>query len=161
MFWGFFMFVKILAWQCNYQCIALIIMRPVMALGLVVLKNVFSSCQKVHTLIDCFYCLVHHCAAMSLQAFSFPVSETRFLKAGSFIYNFNIIAGSSFRQDSPFLVYKGLGNVSQLFLLSFTPPSLKGKTYRTTFKIQEPAAKQAEIDLACAHFFFFTLSLSL
>ncbi|XP_075890248.1 uncharacterized protein majin [Nelusetta ayraudi] len=33
---------------------------------------------------------------MSLQAFSFPVCETRFLKAGSFIYNFNIIAGSSF-----------------------------------------------------------------
>lgn len=92
-----------------------------MALGLVFFRNVFCSCQKVDALIYCFYCPVYCCTAMSLQAFSFPVNEIRFLKAGSFIYNFDIIAGSSFRQDSLFFMYNGLGNVSQLFFVVFRP----------------------------------------
>lgn len=75
-----------------------------------------------------FYCPVYYSAAMSLQAFSFPVSETRFLKAGSFIYNFNIIAGSSFRQDSLFFIYNELQQrLSQLFWSSFTPLLTEGK----------------------------------
>ncbi|XP_035861633.1 membrane-anchored junction protein isoform X3 [Sander lucioperca] len=37
--------------------------------------------------------------AMPLQAFSFPCPETRFFKAGSFIYKFKIRAGSSFRGE--------------------------------------------------------------
>ncbi|XP_039677496.1 membrane-anchored junction protein isoform X4 [Perca fluviatilis] len=37
--------------------------------------------------------------AMPLQAFSFPCPETRFFKAGSFIYKFKIRGGSSFRGE--------------------------------------------------------------
>ncbi|KAK9524614.1 hypothetical protein VZT92_016992 [Zoarces viviparus] len=36
---------------------------------------------------------------MPLQAFSFPFPETRFFKAGSFIYKFKIRGGSSFRGE--------------------------------------------------------------
>uniref|UniRef100_A0A669BT46 Membrane anchored junction protein n=1 Tax=Oreochromis niloticus TaxID=8128 RepID=A0A669BT46_ORENI len=36
---------------------------------------------------------------MPLQAFSFPLPETRFFKAGSFIYKFTIRGGSSYSQQ--------------------------------------------------------------
>uniref|UniRef100_A0A3Q1ESP0 Uncharacterized protein n=1 Tax=Acanthochromis polyacanthus TaxID=80966 RepID=A0A3Q1ESP0_9TELE len=40
---------------------------------------------------------------MPLQTFSFPFPETRFFKAGSFIYKFKIRGGSSYRQDTNWL----------------------------------------------------------
>lgn len=35
---------------------------------------------------------------MPLQTFSFPLPETRFIKAGNFIYKFKLRGGSSYRQ---------------------------------------------------------------
>ncbi|XP_034413465.1 membrane-anchored junction protein isoform X6 [Cyclopterus lumpus] len=48
------------------------------------------------TCILCFGCPKHCRSVMPLQAFSFPFPETRFFKAGSFIFKFKIRGGSSF-----------------------------------------------------------------
>ncbi|XP_039868241.1 uncharacterized protein LOC120721770 isoform X2 [Simochromis diagramma] len=50
-------------------------------------------------LIFSFYFLSSFRSTMPLQAFSFPLPETRFFKAGSFIYKFTIRGGSSYSQQ--------------------------------------------------------------
>uniref|UniRef100_A0A3B4H3J3 Uncharacterized protein n=2 Tax=Haplochromini TaxID=319058 RepID=A0A3B4H3J3_9CICH len=60
---------------------------------------------------------------MPLQAFSFPLPETRFFKAGSFIYKFTIRGGSSYRQGSVIhseIIRTVLGNLDDLQPFSST-----------------------------------------
>ncbi|XP_037532235.1 uncharacterized protein LOC119409388 [Nematolebias whitei] len=73
----------------------------------------------------------HTKSAMPLQPFSFPVPETRFLKAGSFIYKFKIrggiicsgeevLKGKCFNQEMEDIIRTVLGNLDHLEPFSTT-----------------------------------------
>ncbi|XP_023277554.1 membrane-anchored junction protein [Seriola lalandi dorsalis] len=69
-------------------------------------------------------------SAMTLQAFSFPFPETRFFKAGSFIYKFKIrggnsysgeeVVGNGFNQELEDIIRTVLGNLDNLQPFSST-----------------------------------------
>lgn len=64
------------------------------------LLNPHYNNEYMNWQIFSFYFLNSFRSTMPLQAFSFPLPETRFFKAGSFIYKFTIRGGSSYRQGS-------------------------------------------------------------
>uniref|UniRef100_A0A3B5AQW2 Uncharacterized protein n=1 Tax=Stegastes partitus TaxID=144197 RepID=A0A3B5AQW2_9TELE len=88
---------------------------------------------------------------MPLQAFCFPFPETRFFKAGSFIYKFKIRGGNSYRQDTNGLKPQfKIKNMLYLPLFSFAlvlAQLCKIKADTTTESIVESAVKSLYIFL--------------